>query len=78
MPRHGTMACHGLPWPRQVAMERAEEQRLDLEREIKEAKDALNQLRSEAAAVEHSILSCGMVSVGQRGIFGGRVWKNVW
>ena len=38
----------------QVAMERAEESRLDLEREITEAKDALSQLRAEAAAVEHS------------------------
>ena len=39
-----------------VALQRLEEQRVELEREIKEAKDALEQLRTEAAAVEHSLL----------------------
>ena len=40
----------------EVALQRLEEQRVELEREIKEAKDALEQLRTEAAAVEHSLL----------------------
>ena len=42
--------------PPEVALQRLEEQRVELEREIKEAKDALEQLRTEAAAVEHSLL----------------------
>lgn len=40
----------------QVALQRLEEQRVELEREIQEAKDALEKLRTEAAAVEHSLL----------------------
>lgn len=40
----------------EVALQRLEEQRVELEREIQEAKDALEKLRTEAAAVEHSLL----------------------
>lgn len=39
-----------------MALQRLEEQRVELEREIQEAKDALEKLRTEAAAVEHSLL----------------------
>ena len=42
--------------PHQVALQRLKEQRVELEREIQEAKDALEKLRTEAASVEHSLL----------------------
>eukprot|EP00438_Fugacium_kawagutii_P003924 Skav230524 [mRNA] locus=scaffold1183:38211:43302:+ [translate_table: standard] len=52
-----------------VALQRAEEQHLDLERAIKKAKDALQQLRNEAAAVEHSRHLCASqyVELSQQG-----------
>ena len=46
-------SCFSLP---EVALQRLEEQRVELEREIQEAKDALEKLRTEAAAIEHSLL----------------------
>ena len=53
----------------EVALQRLEEQRVELEREIQEAKDALEKLRTEAAAVEHSRRLCAsqLVELSEKG-----------